>query len=255
MGGSPAQRPDISAEVARRAGEIESSMHVAAAGGVLMQLGGVPILAAIVRGVSECGLVGGGGVAGRRGPEACGGKPVFTVVSAVLIEVVGKPEERLIAVPGTGGAGSGWVRVDEGERPADALARDGHIGQGLLPPVPAQGVPFGAAQVPGGGCFQEGLRQGRSHAQAARIHRRVDQRRRGGRCVAVPGQQFRCPGQELDHLPVPRPGGGLGQPRILRLAEPLQLRSGERGGHGDVMAGQQLPRLGVRVGADFRADG
>ena len=37
--------------------------------------------------------------------------------------------------------------------------------------------------------------------------------------------------------------------------EPLQLRCGERGGHGDVVAGQQLPRLGVRVGAARRAGG
>ena len=49
--------------------------------------------------------------------------------------------------------------------------------------------------------------------------------------------------------------GGLGQPRVSRLAEPLQLRGGERGGHGDVVAGQQLPRLGMRVGAARRAGG
>ena len=50
-------------------------------------------------------------------------------------------------------------------------------------------------------------------------------------------------------------GGGLGQPRVPRLAELLQLRCGERGGHGDVVAGQQLPRLGMRVGAARRAGG
>jgi hypothetical protein len=58
----------------------------------------------------------------------------------------------------------------------------------------------------------------------------VDQRRRGGRRVPVPGQQFRRPGQELDDLPILRPSGGLGQPRVPRLAEPPELRSGERGG-------------------------
>ena len=133
--------------------------------------------------------------------------------------------------------------------PRTPLHGDGGVGQGLLQPVLAQGVPLGVGQVPGRGGFQEGLRQADPHAQAAGIHRRVDQRRRGGRRVAVPGQQLRRPGQELDHLPVPRRRGGQGQPRIPRLAELLQLRSGERGGHGDVMAGQQLPRLGVRVGA------
>ena len=49
--------------------------------------------------------------------------------------------------------------------------------------------------------------------------------------------------------------GGLDQPCVPRLAEPLQLRRGERGGHGDVVAGQQLPRLGMRIGAARRADG
>ena len=106
---------------------------------------------------------------------------------------------------GSGCAGSGRARTDAGERPADALAGDGGVGQGLLQPVLAQGVPFGVGQVPGRGCFQEGLRQRRSHAQAAGIHRRVDQRRRGGRRVAVPGQQLGRPGQELDDLPVLRP--------------------------------------------------
>ena len=37
--------------------------------------------------------------------------------------------------------------------------------------------------------------------------------------------------------------------------ELLQLRCGERGGHGDVVAGQQLPRLGVRIVAARRAGG
>ena len=234
-----------------------------------MELGGVTVQAASVGGVTERGLVAGEGVVCRCGPEACRGELALPVVPAVLIEVIREPVQRpardaglavsqlLIAVPGagSGGAGSGRAGTDAGERPADAFAGDGRVGQGLLQPVLAQGVPFGVGQVPGRGCFQEGLRQADPHAQAAGIHRRVDQRRRGGRRVAVPGQQLGRPGQELDDLPVLRRRGGLGQPRVPRLAELLQLRCGERGGHGDVVAGQQLPRLGMRIGAARRAGG
>ena len=106
---------------------------------------------------------------------------------------------------------------------------------------------WSSVRYPGRGGFQEGLRQVHARAQAAGVHRGVDQRRRGGRRVAVPGQQLGCPGQELDHLPVLRSGGGLGQPRVPRLIKLLQLRGGECRGHGDVVAGQQFPRLGMRV--------
>jgi len=68
-------------------------------------------------------------------------------------------------------------------------------------------------------------------------------------------QQLGCPGQELDDLPVLRRRGGLGQPRIPCLAEPLQLRGGEHGRHGDIPADQQVPRLGVRIGAADRTGG
>ena len=81
------------------------------------------------------------------------------------------------------------------------------------------------------------------------VHRGVDQRPGGGGCVVVAVQQVRRPGQVLDHLPVPAPGGGLGQPRIPRPLQLSQLLAGERGGHRDVVAGQQLAGLGVRVRA------
>ena len=64
--------------------------------------------------------------------------------------------------------------------------------------------------------------------------------------VAVPGQQLRRPGQELDHLPVRRRTGRQRHPHICRLGELAHLRRGERGGHDDVVPGQQLPRLSVR---------
>ena len=157
--------------------------------------------------------------------------------------------------PRCAGGAAGRAGADAGQRPAGALARDGGVGQGLFQPVLAQGVPLGVGQVPRRGGFQEGLRQARSHAQAAGIHRGVDQRRRGGRGVAVPGQQLRRPGQELDHLPVRRRPGRQHQPRVCRPGELAHLRRGERGGHGDVVPGQQLPRLGVPVVTAGRAGG
>ena len=55
--------------------------------------------------------------------------------------------------------------------------------------------------------------------------------------------------------PSSRRRGGQGQPRVPRPASSLQLRGGERGGHGDVPARQQLPRLGMRVRRRCRAGG
>jgi hypothetical protein len=188
----------------------------------------------------------------------------------MLVQVIGQPVHRaaaggarlpagrlVIAVPGTGPgrAGPAWAGADAGQRPAHALARDGGVGQGLLQPVLAQGIPLGVGQVPGRGGFQERARQADPHAQAAGIHRRADQRGGSGRRVPVPGQQLRCPGQELDHLPVPRCCGCQGQPGVSGLGELAHLLCGERGGHADVAAGQQLPRLRMRVGAAARAAG
>jgi len=73
--------------------------------------------------------------------------------------------------------------------------------------------------------------------------------------LRVPSQQFRRPGQELDHLPVLRGSGRQRHPRVARLGELAHLRRGERGGHGDVVPGQQFPRLGVPVITAGRAGG
>ena len=172
---------------------------------------------------------------------------------AMLVQIVREPVQR----PCNGGYTAGLVRAgagaagragaDAGQRPAGALARDGGVGQGLFQPVLAQPVPLSIGQVSRCGGFQEGLRQICAHAQAAGIHCRVDERSGGGRGVAVPGQQLRRPGQELDHLPVRRRPGRQHQPRVARLGELAHLRRGERSGHGDVVPGQQLPRLSVLV--------
>ena len=260
MGGGPAHGADVSVEVERGVGEIGNSFWVATARGVLVELGSGPVQAAIVGGIAERGLVGGEGVICRCGPEA-GGDLALPVGPAVLVEVVREPVQRpargtgpaadqLFAtdrgtVPGC--AESDRAETDAGERAADAFGGHGGVGQGLLQPVLRQGVPFGVGQVSGCGCFQEVPRQSDARAQAASVHCRADQRRRSRRRVAVPGQQLGYTGQELDHLPVLRGRGGLGQPGISRLAELLQLLLGERGGHGDVVTGQQLPRLSMRI--------
>ena len=153
--------------------EVGNSVEVAAGGGVFVELGGVVVQAAGVGGShrvrpgrrgrrglprrsrslrGKLALAGGAGRADRGNPRAgTAARP--------------RPGLRPAAhrCPGAGpGRGSGRARADAGERPADAFARDGRVGQGLLQPVLAQGVPFGVGQVPGRGCFQEGLRQRRS---------------------------------------------------------------------------------------------
>ena len=139
--------------------------------------------------------------------------------------------------------------------PRAPFARDGGVGQGLFQPVLAEGVPLVVGQVSRRGGFQERLRQARSHPQPAGIHRRLDHRLGGGRGVAVPGQQLRRPGQELDHLPIRRRPGRQRHPRVCCPGELAHLHRGERGGHGDVVPGQQFPRLGMRIGAAGRAGG
>ena len=252
IGGGPGPGAGVTAEAGRTVGEVVSGIRVTGCGCVLVQLGGGAVQAAGVGSMPEQGLVTGGGVGSRCGPEACRGDLVLAVRAAVLIQVVGEPVHRAVggaslaggrlavAVRGAGPglAGPGRARADAGQRPADALARDGGVGQGLVQPVLAQGVPFGVGQVPGRGRLQEDLLQAGRHAQAAGVHRRADQRRRGGRRVAVPGQQLRRPRQELDHRPVRRQPGRQHQPRVPRPGQLAHLRGRERGRHGDVVAGQ-----------------
>ena len=106
-------------------------MTVAAGGGVFVELGGVPVQAASVGGITERGLVVREGVVCRCGPEPCRGELALPVVPAVLVEVIGEPVHRaaaeisraagplVIAVPG---AGPGRAGADAGEGPGDALA-------------------------------------------------------------------------------------------------------------------------------------
>jgi hypothetical protein len=112
-------------------------MEVAARGGVFVQLGGITVQAASVGCITEPGLVGGEGVIGCCGPEACWGELALPVSPAVLIEVIRELVQRrtcgaglvarqlLTAVRETGPAwaGSARARTDASQRPADTLAR------------------------------------------------------------------------------------------------------------------------------------
>ena len=69
VGGGPVRWAVIGAQAVRRIGEVEDGAVVTSCGGVLVQLGGVPVQAADVRGISEPGLIGGCGVGGGRGPK------------------------------------------------------------------------------------------------------------------------------------------------------------------------------------------
>ena len=58
-----------------------------------------------------------------------------------------------------------------------------------------------------------------------------------------------APARNWITCPVRRRPGRQHHPRVCCPGELAHLRRGERGGHGDVVPGQQLPRLRVRVGA------
>ena len=64
-----------------------------------------------------------------------------------------------------------------------------------------------------------------------------------------------APARNWITCPVRRRPGRQRHPRVCCLGELAHLRRGERGGHGDVVPGQQLPRLGVPVLTAGRAGG
>ena len=153
--------------------EVENSITVATGGGGFVELSGITEKSASKGGLTERGLVARRCIVCYRSPEARRGDVTLPVVSAELTEVIRESVQRhawaadlavghlLTATGGAGTccAGAGCAGADAGERPADAPARNGRVGQGLLQPVFALGVPFGIGQVPGRGCFQEGPRQ------------------------------------------------------------------------------------------------
>ncbi len=179
---------------------------------------GVAEQAAVFGGLGESAQVTQAGVDGG-GPEGCRRDAVTAIPAAVLVEVVSQPVRQ----PGAGPMGARGVRPrpDAGQRSANAHARGRSVGQGLLEPVLGQPVPLCITQIPGSARFEERMRQRLSHAEAAGIHRRMNQRSCGGRCVPVPGQQLWRPGQELGHLPILGACGGRVQTGVFGLGEQL----------------------------------
>ena len=139
------------------------------------------------------------------------------VTAAVLVEVVRQPVRGSGSASAGAASGRGRMRVSGPRAP---LHGAGGVGQRLLQPVLAGSVPLRIGQVAGAAASRNACGMARAHAQAAGVHRRVDQRPRGGRGVAVPGQQLRRPGQELGH---PAVLGALRRPRPARIRRPAQL--------------------------------
>ena len=112
VGGGPVRGAGVRAQAGRRIAEVEGGAGVAGCGGVLVQLGGVPVQAAGVGGVAERGLVAGRGVRGGGGPELRRGDLAGAVRPAVLVQVVREPVQR----PGGGSHAGGLVPAVAGRR-------------------------------------------------------------------------------------------------------------------------------------------
>ena len=198
------------------ADEVEGGAGVTGCGGVLVQLGGVPVQAAVVGGVAERGLVAGRGVRGGRGPELRRGDLAGAVRPAMLVQVVREPVQRPRGgshagglVPAAAGGAAGRAEADAGQRPVGALARDGGVGQGLFQPVLAERRPTGrrsgtpARRLPGRPAAGPLPCPGGGHPS----RRRSAPPRRAGRCGTGPA------------APAPRPGTGS-PPRRARTGPP-----------------------------------
>ena len=205
VGGGPVRGAGVRAQAGRGTAEVEDGAGVAGCGGVLVQLGSVPVQAAGVGGVAERGLVAGRGVRGGGGPELRRGDLAGAVRPAVLVQVVREPVQRPRGgshagglVPAVAGGAAGRAGADAGQRPAGALARDGGVGQGLFQPVLAEGVPLGrrsgtpARRLPGRPAAGRLPCPGGGRPS----RRRSAPWRRAGRCGTGPA------------APAPRPGTG-----------------------------------------------
>ena len=104
-------------------------------GGVLVQLGSIPVQATSVGGITEPGLIGGRGVRSGCRPELRRRDLAGAVRPAMLVQVVREPVQRprsgLVAALASGMAGR--AGTDAGQRPAGALARDGVFRDDLDP--------------------------------------------------------------------------------------------------------------------------
>jgi hypothetical protein len=107
----------------------------------------------------------------------------------------------------------------------------------------------GRGQVAGGDRLEQRAGQVDGVSEATRIDRGVEHGPRTGGRGAVLAQQFRDTGQVLGDPAGLGFGHRHGQPAIMGGggAHAGEIRTGERGRHGDLGADQQLSGLGVRI--------
>ena len=156
---------------------------------------------------------------------------------------------------GAGGA-AGRAGADAGQRPADALARARRCRPGPVPASPRRGASHWASvRYPGAAASRKACgRPAPMPRRRASIAASISALAAGG-ALRYRASSSGAPARNWITCPVRRRPGRQRQPRICRPGELAHLRRGERGGHGDVVPGQQLPRLRVRVLPAGRAGG
>ncbi|MET9127002.1 helix-turn-helix domain-containing protein [Streptomyces sp. NPDC004528] len=128
----------------------------------------------------------------------------------------------------------------------------GEFGVGLLGPVVAELVVVVITEIVGGGVGEECLWEVEAHAEAAGVHRHLQQCAGGGLAgLFVAAQEFGGSGQILrDPTGVLAAGEGVGQQTITLRGQGHrggQRRGVERVGNAHRVAGQQFPRPAVRI--------
>lgn len=181
----------------------------------------------------------------RRRPEFVRRHRVPAPVAADLFEVVGQPVAGCLVRCG------GDARADTGQGAGDAVAWPGAVRQSLVRPVVVEQVPLAIGQIAGGGGLEQREREMRAAAEAPGVDRGLDQGRGGRRGFLVAVEENGDPGQVLGDLPVGRAARGLGKARVGRggLGQAGQVRGGERGREVDPVAGEEFPRVFVRIPA------
>ena len=152
----PAYGPGvIVAEARRTPAEVGSGAEVAGSGGVLVQLGGIPVQTPSVGGIPERGLVSRSEVVGCRSPESRRGDLALPVLAAVLVKVIGeavhrpagglgeRAAQRIAPTPGsafiqaTAQEGRAWARLGDARQTRATLSRV----EELVSPLPVPDRP------------------------------------------------------------------------------------------------------------------
>ena len=262
VGGGPVRGAGVRAQAGRRIAEVEGGAEVTGCGGVLVQLGGVPVQAASVGGVAERGLVAGRGVRGGGGPELRRGDLAGAVRPAVLVQVVREPVQRPAAAAcwragpprwrAARLAGRGRMRVSGPRTPCTGR----RCRPGPVPASPRRGRPIrSSVRYPGAAASRKACgRPAPMPRRRASIAASISAAAAGG-ALRYRASSSGAPARNWITCPVRAPAGPPAPSARRRPGELAHLRRGERGGHGDVVPGQQLPRLRVPVVPAGRAGG